>query len=47
MDPLPSIQRIYNLVHHDEKQQEINFRPLPAEELAVLHTSKVPSRTIL
>jgi hypothetical protein len=45
MDPFPSIQRIYNLVRQEEKQQEISFRPLPAEESAALHTSKVPYRT--
>jgi hypothetical protein len=45
MDPFPTIQRIYNIVRREEKQQEINFRPLPAEESAALQTSKVPSRT--
>ena len=25
MDPFPSIQRIYNIVRQEEKQQEINF----------------------
>ncbi|CAJ2657314.1 unnamed protein product [Trifolium pratense] len=45
MDPFPSIQRIYNIVRQEEKQQEINFRPLPAEESAALQTSKVQHRT--
>jgi len=44
MDPFPSIQRIYNIVHQEEKQQEINFRPFPAVESAALKTSKAPSR---
>ncbi|KAI5407540.1 hypothetical protein KIW84_053700 [Lathyrus oleraceus] len=45
MDPFISIQRTYNLVHKEEKQQEISFRPLLAEESAALHTSKMPYRT--
>ena len=45
MDPFPSIQRIYNIVRQEEKQQEINFRPLPAEESAALQASKVQYRT--
>jgi hypothetical protein len=45
MDPFPSIQHIYNLVRQEEKQQEISFRPLPAEESAALQTSIVPYRT--
>ncbi|PNX55491.1 hypothetical protein L195_g049120 [Trifolium pratense] len=45
MDPFPSIQRIYNIVRQEEKQQEINFRPLPAEESAALQASKVQHRT--
>ncbi|CAJ2662218.1 unnamed protein product [Trifolium pratense] len=44
MDPFPSIQRIYNIVRQEEKQQEINFRPLPAEESTALQTSKVSYR---
>jgi hypothetical protein len=45
MDPFPPIQRIYNIVRQEEKQQEINFRPLPAEESAALQASKVQYRT--
>ncbi|KAI5404977.1 hypothetical protein KIW84_051944 [Lathyrus oleraceus] len=45
IDPFLSIQRIYNLVRQEEKQKEINFRPLPAEESIALHTSKVSYRT--
>lgn len=45
MDPFPSIQRIYNLVLQEEKQQEIIFHPLPAEESNAVHTSKVPYHT--
>lgn len=31
IDPFSSIQRIYNLVRQEEKQQEISFHPLPIE----------------
>ena len=40
MEPFPSIQRIYNLVRQEVKQQEINIRSVPTIESATLQVSK-------
>ena len=40
MEPFSSIQRIYNLVRQEEKQQEINIRSAPTIESAALQVSK-------
>ena len=40
MEPFSSIQRIYNLVRQEEKQQEINIRSVPTIEFAALQVSK-------
>ncbi|XP_012845762.1 PREDICTED: uncharacterized protein LOC105965741 [Erythranthe guttata] len=44
MEPFPSIQRIYNLVRHEEKQQEINILTTPTVDAAALQASKPPFR---
>ncbi|KAM7482085.1 hypothetical protein LguiB_006668 [Lonicera macranthoides] len=44
MEPFPSIQRIYNLVRQEEKQQEINIRTTPVVDSAALQASKPCSR---
>lgn len=44
MDPFPSVQRIYNLVRQEEKQQEINIRSTHTVDSAALQASKPPNR---
>ena len=40
MEPFPTVQRIYNLVRQEEKQQEINIRSTPTIDSAALQASK-------
>nr|KYP38661.1 Retrovirus-related Pol polyprotein from transposon TNT 1-94 [Cajanus cajan] len=44
MEPFPLIQRIYNLVRQEEKQQEINFKSTSVVDSAALQASRPPSR---
>ena len=44
MEPFPSIQRIYNLVRQEEKQQEIHIGSIPTADSAALQASKPPHR---
>ncbi|KAK0596272.1 hypothetical protein LWI29_014234 [Acer saccharum] len=40
MEPFPSIQRIYNMVRQEEKQQEIHDRSIPTIDSPALQASK-------
>src|SRR4051812_46355502 len=44
MEPFPSVQRIYSLVHQEEKQQELNIRTIPLPESVALSVPKQPTR---
>ncbi|KAI9165064.1 hypothetical protein LWI28_006873 [Acer negundo] len=45
MEPFPSIQRIYNMVRQEEKQQEIHDRSIPTIDSATLKESKPSFRS--
>ena len=44
MEPFSSIQRIYNLVHQEEKQEEINVWTTPSIDFAGLNASRNPGQ---